>query len=188
MRFSSISYLLACLLLFLPACRDGRNSVPEWEKALAELDNTLSRSEEIEQEKAARIDGLRTALSRAEDPVSRYRLCDGLFDEYIKSDLDSALAYAHLKEGFAAESEDAELRLDAALDLAQRYLISAMYYEALEVVNAADTASVRSGLSRSMNTHCTARGADRAMVSRRRSPSSDKRSSRRACRAPASFP
>jgi hypothetical protein len=145
MRFSSISYLLACLLLFLPACRGGRNSVPEWEKALAELDNTLSRSEEIEQEKAARIDGLRTALSRAEDPVSRYRLCDGLFDEYIKSDLDSALAYAHLKEGFAAESEDAELRLDAALDLAQRYLISAMYYEALEVVNAADTASVRSG-------------------------------------------
>ena len=144
MRFSSISYLLAGLVLLLPACRDGRDSVPEWEKALAELDNTLSRSGEIEQEKSARISGLRTAFFRAADPVSRYRLCDGLFDEYVKSDLDSALAYAHLKEGIAAESGDAELRLDAALDLAQRYLISAMYYEALEVVTGADTASVRS--------------------------------------------
>jgi hypothetical protein len=58
--------------------------------------------------------------------------------------VDSALRYAHLKEEIAAGTDDAELRLDAALDLAQRYLISGMYHTALETVNAADTASVRS--------------------------------------------
>lgn len=148
MRLSMLRTILfslpGLLLLLLPSCqKDGKDS-PSWETALLELDNTLADRKEIERQKNGRTDTLRAAFARATEPVSRYRLCDRLFDEYFKYDLDSALAYAHRKERIAAETGDALLRLDAALDLAQRYLTSGMYYEALEVVNAADTASVRS--------------------------------------------
>ena len=143
MRFPFIPLFVACLLPVLSACRGGgKNLVPDWEKALMELDNTLSRSTDISRTKDTRIDDLRREYLREVDPTSRYRICDRLFDEYIKYDIDSALFSAHRKENLAAETGDAVLRLDAALDLAQRHLISGMYHDALEVVDAADTAAV----------------------------------------------
>ena len=136
--------LAACLILLLPACRDGRDRAPEWESALRELDRSLAQEAGLSQQHVADLADLKIQFKHAATPRTRYRFCDRIFDGYLKYDVDSALRYAHLKEDIAADTDDAELRLDAALDLAQRYLISGMYHTALETVNAADTASVRS--------------------------------------------
>jgi hypothetical protein len=144
MRLASLSLFFTCLLLPLSACRNGGDSAPDWEKALTELDHSLARAENLSQMHRARLADLRIQLLFATSPESRYRLCDGFFDEYLKYDVDSALRYAHLKERIADESGDTELRLDAALDLAQRYLISGMYHTALETVDAVDTTAIHS--------------------------------------------
>ena len=144
MRLSVISPLAACLLLSLSACHGGRDAVPEWEKALIELDHNLAREASISQMHRARLADLKIQYNFTADLHDRYHFFDRIFDGYLKYDVDSALRYAHLKEGIAARTDDPELRLDAALDLAQRHLISGMYNAALAVVTAADTAEVRS--------------------------------------------
>ena len=144
MRPAFLAPLAACLLLFLPACRDGRDRAPEWEKALRDLDRSLAQEAVLSRKHAADLADLKIQFKHTAAPRARYRFCDRIFDGYLKYDVDSALRYAHLKEEIAAGTDDAELRLDAALDLAQRYLISGMYHTALETLNAADTASVRS--------------------------------------------
>lgn len=144
MRPAFLAPLAACLLLLLPACRDGRDRTPEWEKALRELDRSLAQEAGLSQKHVADLADLKIQFKHTTVPRARYRFCDRIFDGYLKYDVDSALRYAHLKEDIVAGTDDAELRLDAALDLAQRYLISGMYHTALETVNAADTASVRS--------------------------------------------
>ena len=144
MRPSFLPRLAACLLFLLPACREGGSHAPEWEKALRELDRSLSREERISQAHKANLADLKIQFRHTRDLRARYRFCDAIFDGYLKYDVDSALLYAHLKEGIAAEADDADLRLDAALDLAQRYLISGMYQTALEAVKAVDTMAVQS--------------------------------------------
>ena len=144
MRPAFLAPLAACLLFLLPACRDGRDRTPEWEKALRDLDRSLAQEAGLSQQHAADLADLKIQFKHTNALRARYRFCDRIFDGYLKYDVDSALRYAHLKEEIAAEADDPELRLDAALDLAQRYLISGMYHTALETVNAADTASVRS--------------------------------------------
>jgi len=143
MRLPVISLLAACLFLSLSACRQGGSDIPDWEKALVELDGSLASEAGISQTLKADLADLKIQFRHTTDPRARYRLCDRIFDGYLKYDVDSALRYAHLKEGIAAEADDAELRLDAALDLAQRFLISGMYHAALEAVDEADT-TVRS--------------------------------------------
>ena len=144
MRFSFFTRLAACLLLFLPACRKGRNPAPEWETALRELDRSLAQEARISQKHVADLADLKIQFKHTAALPARYRICDRIFDGYLKYDVDSALRYAHLKDEIAAEAADPDLRMDAALDLAQRFLISGMYHSALETVNAADTSAIPS--------------------------------------------
>ena len=132
-----------CFVFLLSACREAPDRRPGWEKALLELDHNLAREESLSQMHRAKLADLKIQYRFTAVPRDRYRLCDGIFDAYLKYDVDSALRYAHLKEGIAEGFGDADIRLDAALDLAQRYLISGMYHTALETVNAADTSAVR---------------------------------------------
>ena len=141
MRPAFLPLLAACLLLLLPACRDGKDRTPEWETALRELDRSLAQEARLSQMHVANLADLKIQFKHAASPRARYRYCDRIFDGYLKYDVDSALRYAHLKDAIASEVGDPELRLDAALDLAQRYLISGMYHTALEAVQAVDTAA-----------------------------------------------
>ena len=134
----------ACFVFLQSACRPATDLRPGWEQALTELDHNLAREESISQMHRAHLADLKIQYRFTAVPRDRYRLCDGIFDAYLKYDVDSALRYAHLKETIAEGFGDAEIRMDAALDLAQRYLISGMYHTALETVNAADTSAVRS--------------------------------------------
>ena len=144
MRSAFLPRLAACLLLLLPGCRERGDHAPEWETALKELDRSLSREAVISQAHKADLADLKIQFKHATAPHARYRLCDRIFDGYLKYDVDSALRYAHLKDEIAAGTGDAELRMDASLDLAQRCLISGMYHTALEAVEAVDTAAVLS--------------------------------------------
>ena len=144
MRPAFLPRLAACLLLLLPGCRERGGHAPEWETALKELDRSLSREAVISQAHKADLADLKIQFKHASAPHARYRLCDRIFDGYLKYDVDSALRYAHLKDEIAAGTGDAELRMDASLDLAQRYLISGMYHTALEAVKAVDTTAVLS--------------------------------------------
>ena len=75
-------------------------------------------------------------------------MCDALLDEYLKYNLDSAFAYAHLKDTLAALCGNQAYINDAKLSLARRYLISGLYREALQEVQMADTlAAFASGSS-----------------------------------------
>ena len=139
MRRASLPLLAACLFLLLPACREGGSPAPEWETALRELDRSLDQEARLSQTHVANLADLKIQFKHAATPRTRYRFCDRIFDGYLKYDVDSALRYAHLKDAIALEMDDPELRLDAALDLAQRYLISGMYHTALEAVQAVDT-------------------------------------------------
>ena len=130
------------LLFLLPACQAGRERTPGWETALRELDRSLSQEARISRMHVANLADLKIQFKHTADPRARYRLCDRIFDGYLKYDVDSALRYAHLKDAIAAQAGDSELRLDAALDLAQRYLMSGMYHTALEAVQSIDTAAV----------------------------------------------
>ena len=141
MRPPLISMLAAAMLLSFSACR---NDLPDWEQALVELDGSLADEANISQSHKADLADLKIQFRHTRDLRDRYRLCDRIFDGYLKYDVDSALLYAHLKEDIAAESGDPEFLLDAALDQAQRLLISGMYHAALEAVDAADTSAVRS--------------------------------------------
>ena len=144
MRVLSILTVSVCFVSILSACRPEADRRPGWETALRELDRSLDREESLDRMHRAHLADLKIQFGHTTDLRTRYRFGDEIFDDYLKYDVDSALRYAHLKETVADESGDPELRLDAALDLAQRYLISGMYHTALETVNAADTAEVRS--------------------------------------------
>ena len=144
MRPAFLAPLAASLLFLLPSCGEGGSHTPEWESALRELDRSLAQEAGISRQHIADLADLKIQFKHTAAPRARYRYCDRIFDGYLKYDVDSALRYAHLKDGIAVEAGDPELRLDAALDLAQRYLISGMYHTALEAVQAVDTSAAGS--------------------------------------------
>ena len=139
MVFMRIRFMLA--LLLLSSCTPSNEGHGEWQKAVAELDQTISRSPETAMLKEARLASLRSALAAATSTEDRYRCCGELFNEFYRYDLDSAFAYAHRKDSLASATGKQELMNEAKISLALRYLTSGLYHEALETVNEIDTLS-----------------------------------------------
>ena len=130
---------ILCLFLIGSLCACGGSSRHVWDAAVEDLERTLEGRKEIELKQGAKISSLRSGLREATDAADKYRICDELFDLYIRWDLDSAFLYAHSKDSLASESGDKALMLDAKLDLAIRYNYSGMYYTALETVTNINT-------------------------------------------------
>ena len=129
---------LLLLVLVLQGCLTSSGISVPTRRAIAELDRVLETSDEITSRKEAHIALMRRQLAEAADPPSRYRICCGLCDEYYRFDLDSAIFYIHMKLSLASELDDDELKIDAVLDLAGRYLISGMFYSAKELIESID--------------------------------------------------
>lgn len=111
----------------------------ELDKAMAQLDRVFCEEEAITARKEARIDSLRSLLCQAVSEEETYAVYDALYDEYYKWDCDSALAYAHKKEALARKLQSPALIMDSGADLAYRYIISGMYFDALAAVRRADS-------------------------------------------------
>ena len=115
---------------------------PRLEDALSELDRCILQQERISLIKEARIDSLRQCGFSVNSSYEKYHLFDLLFDEYYKWNTDSAFVLAHRKSDLAQEIGDVDLIIDAAGDLANRYIISSMYHEALGVLQSVDSSYV----------------------------------------------
>ena len=140
--------LLLGALCFLPNCSHVADNQAGWQREIAELDKTIARSDDIAFQEESRLIDLRDRLSSASDSEEKFLVCDALLDEYLKYNLDSAFAYAHLKDTLAALCGNQAYINDAKLSLARRYLISGLYREALQEVQMADTlAAFASGSS-----------------------------------------
>lgn len=126
-----IVYIL--LIGSLSACKGASGHV--WDEAVENLEHTLENRSEIELIRNSRISELHHALQKATGTPERYRLCDELFDMYVRWDLDSAFLYAHTKDSLAAATGDKSLMIDAKLDLARRYNNSGMFHDAMETVS-----------------------------------------------------
>ena len=126
------------LALFIVSCSQEPTK-GEIELALNELDAVLDNRHEIETAKNARIDSLYHSLGKVNDEREQYRLYDALFDEYFKWDIDSALFYAHSKFELALKLNDHGLQYDSHIDLAERYVLSGMYQNALDVMESTET-------------------------------------------------
>ena len=135
--------VLTCFVLFLSACRPEGRREAGWETALRELDRTMAREQSINQVLESDLAELKAQANNTPDLQRRYALYDRIFQGYLKYDLDSALLYAHVKDRISTQARDPELKFDASLDLAQRYLISGMHHVALELLFGIDTATTR---------------------------------------------
>ncbi|MBQ1649292.1 MAG: hypothetical protein II047_12675, partial [Bacteroidales bacterium] len=108
------------------------------QEALKELDRALEQKEQYVQLKQSRIAQLKQRGGKAADGPALYHYYDDLFDEYYRFDVDSAFFYAHQKKDLALQLDQPDLLRDAALDLAARYILSGMYYNAQEMLEQPD--------------------------------------------------
>ena len=133
-----ISLSLAVLLY---SC-SGTEYTGQTETILDDLDKVIENRKEIERTKEDRISDIRGRMHPAMSPQERYGVYDNLYEEYQKYRLDSAIAYAHEKEKLAQTIGEDYFICDAKLDLADRYVLSGMYSEALASAGSLDMQTV----------------------------------------------
>lgn len=123
---------LCILALCLPLAAQAwpGHTEPALQKALEELDQALDRQAEYDQMKRTTVAQLKQRRSSLSSPLDYYLYMDGLYEEYLRFDVDSAFYYAHKKLDTARETKEGALIHDATLDLAYRYMTSGMYYSA----------------------------------------------------------
>ncbi len=119
---------------------------PEINKLLLELDSLLSRTEDINHEKIARIDDLRRSYSRTSEPDKRYWLAAELYEQYSAFDSDSAMHYAGEAREIARQLNRKDLVDDMSLNLAYVYSATGLLSEAARELDSVD----RTKLSGSM--------------------------------------
>ena len=80
----------------------------------------------------------------AESPEEKYGILDQLYSEFYQYDIDSAIFYARTKLGLARQMDSEMILTDAMFDLADRYSLSGMYMEVLEIMGKIDAANLLS--------------------------------------------
>ena len=132
--YIGLRLVLAISSVSICSCTDTFPGNLSLQEAIDALDRSLAQNDDIVKLKESHIDQMRSRLYQAEDGTARYQLMDGLFDEYLKYDMDSALSYAHRKADLAQKLKDKNLILDSEMDLAARYILSGMFYIAKEIL------------------------------------------------------
>ena len=121
-------------------------SSDEVKEALAELDKVIDRKSEIENRKDRSIDAIRERLGTADTDTAEYRILDRIYSEYYQYDIDSAVFYAKKKLAVAHRTGIGRLITDATFDLADRYALSGMYTEVLEIMAPFDIGRLESNM------------------------------------------
>lgn len=136
--------LLAVALLAATLAGCSRDS-SIYDEALKELDYAIAHQEDMYKDKSLKLDSLKNAFSNARNDSTGCAVGKQLYTEYSLIDLDSAIKYAHIREQCASRSGNKDLILDAALDLAERYVVSGAYDAVLDILEPLDTAGISNG-------------------------------------------
>ena len=134
--------------ILLAGC-SGQN--PEVIEAVRALDTVISQKQSIEDAKNQRIAKLKAGIDSSVGQEVLYYTLNDIFNEYFQYDVDSAIFYAHKKLDLAMEMKRKDLILDANFDMADRYVTSGMYQEALEIVSQIDTVKMGKELHKRRN-------------------------------------
>lgn len=115
----------------------GCCSEKDWQirDTLKELDDVISRQEEIESAKDSYIELIKGRYSEAMSPDEKYTILDELYNEYYNYNIDSAIFYARTKLDLAFDAAEQDLVDDAILDIADRYVMSGMYLAAHDIIS-----------------------------------------------------
>ena len=108
---------------------ETENYSPEVSRILGELDRTLEEKHLYEKLKNDRIRKIKDGHSGSE-----YEIYDRLYDEYYQYNIDSAIMYARKKQEIAILAGNDSLLNDARLDIADRYVLSGMFEEAMSIM------------------------------------------------------
>ena len=125
-------YFLALVSVLSGCCSEKDRQIRD---TLKELDNVISRQEEIESAKDSYIELIKGRYSEAMSPDEKYTILDELYNEYYNYNIDSAIFYARSKLNIAFDAAEQDLVDDAILDIADRYVMSGMYLAAHDIIS-----------------------------------------------------
>lgn len=125
-------YFLALVSVLSGCCSEKDRQIRD---TLKELDDVISRQEEIESAKDSYIELIKGRYSEAMSPDEKYTILDELYNEYYNYNIDSAIFYARTKLDLAFDAAEQDLVDDAILDIADRYVMSGMYLAAHDIIS-----------------------------------------------------
>ena len=125
-------YFLALVSVLSGCCSEKDRQIRD---TLKELDDVISRQEEIESAKDSYIELIKGRYSEAMSPDEKYTIFDELYNEYYNYNIDSAIFYARTKLNIAFDAAEQDLVDDAILDIADRYVMSGMYLAAHDIIS-----------------------------------------------------
>ena len=125
-------YFLALVSVLSGCCSEKDRQIRD---TLKELDDVISRQEEIESAKDNYIELIKGRYSEAMSPDEKYTILDELYNEYYNYNIDSAIFYARTKLDIAFDAAEQDLVDDAILDIADRYVMSGMYLAAHDIIS-----------------------------------------------------
>lgn len=125
-------YFLALVSVLSGCCSEKDRQIRD---TLKELDDVISRQEEIESAKDSYIELIKGRYSETLSPDEKYSIFDELYNEYYNYNIDSAIFYARTKLDIAFDAAEQDLVDDAILDIADRYVMSGMYLAAHDIIS-----------------------------------------------------
>lgn len=130
------------MALAISGCRSRSVHDAGIRNILEQLDRTVADRDIHTQKKEARIAGMKSLLDENMADEERYKIYDRIYDEYYQYNLDSAIVYAKKKSALATHITTPGYRIDAAIDLAERYILSGVHVDAIRLLDSIDTASL----------------------------------------------
>jgi len=146
------SLLPVLAVISLSGCDGQYGYSPEQEKLLRQLDATIENLDTYREIKARRICEIKSQKNPQMRETEVYGIYDRLYREYYQYDIDSAITYARKKLSIAQRLAEGKphrpgelkdsLLCAAEFDLADRYVLSGMYAEVQDAVEAVDVGSL----------------------------------------------
>lgn len=131
--------LVLALALVLGSCTGKVTYPPEIQLELNKLDLALDKKEEIEADKKARLDEIRSRITADSDLNSLFDCYNDLYYAFQKFNTDSSLHYARRKLSIAEKSGIQEHKDDALMNIVESFTMSCMYTEASLLLDKLDT-------------------------------------------------
>jgi len=131
----SIAAIIA--LTVAAACTSRVEYSYEVRDALRELDRTIEAKDSYKKQKDSHISDIKSRISLYSSAEEHYGVLDSLYQEYYQYNIDSAVFYANAKLDLAKDAAPSFVN-DALLDLADRYVLSGMYAETINLLENID--------------------------------------------------